>query len=241
MKFSVLIPAFNEEKNLKRCVDSVLATKYKDLEIWICDDCSTDNTASIINSFDCLKDNIYVIWHIKNEGRARSMNDMLKRCSGEIILKLDADMEIITKDIFKKLEKIYRDPKVGGVSIFGHTKSMERKQKGFAKIEYKLYNKVNERKKKMLPINSLDELKYPIDIHCWRKKLVPMIPPLIIHDDGYAALEVLRKEYKVVNGNIIIHHLKPPANLIDMIRVRKRGRNGWKQLEWIFNVKLKRW
>lgn len=239
VRFSVLIPAYNEEKYLKRCVDSI--PKRKNIEIWICDDCSTDDTAGVINSFNCIKNNIYVIWHLKNKGRAKSMDDMLKHARGDIILKLDADMEIISKDIFMKLIDIYKDSRVGGVAIFGHTKDIEKQQKGIAKLEYKFYNMINKRKEEMLPIDNLSGLTHPLDIHCWRKELVPHIPNDIIHDDGYAALKVLQQGYKIVNGKIIIHHLKPPANLIDMIRARKRGRDGWKQLEMLFDVKLKGW
>jgi glycosyltransferase involved in cell wall biosynthesis len=238
MKFSILIPAYNEEKYIKGCVDSVLATGYKDMEIWICDDCSTDNTTYIIGKLG-EKENVYCYWNTKNEGRSASMNNMLGKCHGEIILKLDADMEIVSKDIFEKLEKIYEDPKVGGVAIFGHTKEIEEKQKGIAKLEYLLYNIVDREKEKMLPIHGLCELTRPLDIHCWRKNLVPGIPSDIIHDDGYAALEVLRQGYSIVNGNIIINHLKPPMTIKEMFKVRNRGRKGWKQLRERFNIKVK--
>ena len=235
VKFSILIPAYNEEKYIERCINSI--PKQDNVEIWICDDCSTDDTYKILNKLDKRKDT-YIIWHGKNEGRAKTTSDLLWHARGNIILKLDADMEIISKDIFTKLIDIYKDGRVGGVAIFGHKRGFERRQKGWSRIEFMVYNMVDRRKAKILPIDNLKDLKHPLDIHCWRKELVPTIPSDIIHDDGYAALEILRQGYRIVNGNIIIHHLKPPSSLKEMYKVRKRGREGWKQLEKIFKVKL---
>lgn len=237
MKFSVLIPAYNEEKYIERCIKSI--PRQKNVEIIIGNDGSIDRTLEIILNLK-KKDkriNYYTNWN--NKGRAFIMNELLKEADGDIILKLDADMEIVSKDIFTKLTKIFKDPKVGGVSIFGHTKEIENQQKGFSKLEYKFYNYINKRKEEMLPIHNLSGLTRPLDIHCWRRKLVPNIPSDIIHDDGYAALEVLRQGYVIVKGDIIINHLKPPISFREMWKARGRGRKGWKQLEKMFGVKLK--
>lgn len=50
MKLSIIIPVYNSEKYLRRCVESVLAQTYKNLEIILVDDCSTDESWNICNS-----------------------------------------------------------------------------------------------------------------------------------------------------------------------------------------------
>ena len=103
-----------------------------------------------------------------------------------------------------------------------------------------VYELVNEVKKKMLPISNLAELKYPLDIHCARRKLIQSFPTNIVHDDGYMALEVLNKEYKIVHAEgVIINHLKPPMTKEQLLNVRTRGREGWKQLEELYDLNFK--
>ena len=48
---SIIVPVYNTESYLKRCVDSLLTQTYNNIEIILIDDCSTDNTFSIIENF----------------------------------------------------------------------------------------------------------------------------------------------------------------------------------------------
>ena len=60
-KISIIIPVYNGEKNIVKCVESVLNQSYKNTEIIIINDGSTDNTINILNYYKALNSNICVI------------------------------------------------------------------------------------------------------------------------------------------------------------------------------------
>ncbi len=67
LKISVIIPVYNVEKYLKRCLDSVISQTYKNLEIILIDDGSTDDSAVICDEY-AEKDNRIVLIHKSNVG-----------------------------------------------------------------------------------------------------------------------------------------------------------------------------
>lgn len=89
-KISIIIPVYNGEKNIVKCVESVLNQSYKNTEIIIINDGSTDNTIKILNYYKALNSNICVI-DKKNEGVSSARNDGIKISSGDYILFVDAD------------------------------------------------------------------------------------------------------------------------------------------------------
>lgn len=96
VKFSILIPTFNREKTLKRCIDSVLNQSLKDFEIWVVDDGSIDNTREVMGEImreD--EDNKVNYWRWeKNQERLIAQNFLAKLAKGEWFLFLDSDDEI---------------------------------------------------------------------------------------------------------------------------------------------------
>ena len=74
MKVSIIIPTYNSEKTLNRLLDSVVNQSYKNLEIILINDGSTDNSLKIINSFE-KKDKRIKIINQKNQGVSKSRNN----------------------------------------------------------------------------------------------------------------------------------------------------------------------
>lgn len=100
---SIIIPIYNSEKYLNRCIDSILNQTYSNLEIILIDDGSTDNSLKICEEYLNI-DNRIKIKHKKNEGTASARNMGLNMAKGEWIAFVDSD-DYIEKDMYEKLYK----------------------------------------------------------------------------------------------------------------------------------------
>lgn len=89
MKVSIIIPCHNEEKYLNRCIDSMLNQSYKNFELIIIDDASTDNSLEIIKIYKDKR--IKLIKNKKSLGGAKSRNEGIKNSKGEILFFIDSD------------------------------------------------------------------------------------------------------------------------------------------------------
>ncbi len=87
---TIIVPVYNREKYLKESLDSVLNQTYKNLEIILADDGSTDNSYSIIKYYEKLDPRIKVITH-KNGGICETMRRALLISNGEYIARCDSD------------------------------------------------------------------------------------------------------------------------------------------------------
>lgn len=96
---SVIIPAYNEEKRIKKCIDSVINQTYKNLEIIIINDGSTDNTLDVLNKINDKRLNIITI---KNHGQGHARNLGIEKSTGDLITFVDSD-DYIAEDMIEKL------------------------------------------------------------------------------------------------------------------------------------------
>lgn len=87
---SVIIPIYNVEKYLRACVDSVIGQTYRDLQIILVDDGSTDSSAQICDEYP-LKDKRIIVLHKENGGLSDARNAGLPLASGDFIFYLDSD------------------------------------------------------------------------------------------------------------------------------------------------------
>lgn len=87
---SVIVPVYNAEKYLDRCVESIVAQTYKNLEIILVDDGSTDNSPAICDAW-AKKDSRIRVIHKKNGGVSSARNAGLDACTGDYIGFADAD------------------------------------------------------------------------------------------------------------------------------------------------------
>mgnify|MGYP004514951015 CR=1 FL=1 len=87
---SVIVPVYNVEPYLKKCISSILCQTYKELEVIIVDDGSTDDSLSICKKFEC-SDNRVKVFHQENAGVSAARNFALEIMSGSYVLFVDAD------------------------------------------------------------------------------------------------------------------------------------------------------
>lgn len=102
MEISVIIPVFNGEKYLQRCVDSILAQSFTDFEVFLVNDGSTDGSGALCDAYARRDARVHVLHKEKSEGAGPARNSGLDAASGRFILFLDAD-DHIEKNMFELL------------------------------------------------------------------------------------------------------------------------------------------
>src|SRR3989344_5214574 len=96
-KINVVIVSWNVAQSLKRCLESVFTAKYPDLEVFVIDNTSTDDSVKIAKAFPGVK----VIANFNNIGFPKAINIGLRQSRGDYILLLNPDTRI-PKDFFAK-------------------------------------------------------------------------------------------------------------------------------------------
>lgn len=103
-KFSIIIPTYNVEKYVKKCLDSVMKQTFKDYEVIVTDDGSTDKTKSIVHKFDV------ELIESNHVGVSQARNLAINKAKGEYLVFLDSD-DWWDKELLEKLaESSKNDP-----------------------------------------------------------------------------------------------------------------------------------
>ena len=89
-KISIIIPAYNVEKYIAKCLDSVINQCYKNLDVIVVDDGSKDRTGCIIDDYS-VKDNRIRVVHQPNGGLPNARNTGIKYANGDYVMFLDSD------------------------------------------------------------------------------------------------------------------------------------------------------
>ena len=110
-KVSVLITAYNASRFIRHSIESVLRQSYPNIEVIVCDDCSTDNTLDVIRQFQ--DERIYVIQNPQNQGVSISRNNCIVRATGDFIAILDADDVWHINKIERQVRFLAANPDVG--------------------------------------------------------------------------------------------------------------------------------
>lgn len=158
---SIIVPAYNVENYLKRCLDSLCAQTYKNIEIILIDDGSVDKTPDICDEYAARDGRIKAV-HKNNEGVAAARNDALDLARGSMIAFSDAD-DHYERDMIQRLydEMICHDADMvtcgyyeeypdhidehgtgRGVAVFGRTDAYEDYLKMGGRIGSGLWNKL---------------------------------------------------------------------------------------------------
>ncbi len=98
---SIIVPVYNVEQYLEKCVKSIIRQTYKNIEIILIDDGATDSSGKICDKLK-LKDNRIKVIHKENGGLSDARNAGLKVAKGEYIGFVDSD-DYIKEDMFETL------------------------------------------------------------------------------------------------------------------------------------------
>ena len=128
-RFTVAISAYNIENYVKRAIDSVLNQTFKNYELLVIDDCSTDSTMEVIKQV--VGQNAKILQTKKNSGTAAaSRNIAIENAQGEYLLFLDGDDELYSNETLKEIDEHIKENKYDiiylGYENVGHTENYYR-------------------------------------------------------------------------------------------------------------------
>lgn len=121
IKVSVIVPCYNAEKFLDKCLDSLIGQTLKDIEIICVNDCAKDSTASILEKYAKQDNRIKIITHEKNQGLSAARNSGMAIATGEYIGFVDSDdfVELtMMEKLYSKAVKKDADLVIGNVFLY---------------------------------------------------------------------------------------------------------------------------
>ncbi len=139
-KISIIVPIYNVEKYIKRCVDSILKQTYKKLEILLVDDGSPDNCGKICDEYKKIDKRVKVI-HKKNGGLSDARNKGIENATGKYIMFVDSD-DYIEIDMVEYLYRLLKKNKCE-IAICNYIYDYSNKDKNYIAIDgtfEKIYN-----------------------------------------------------------------------------------------------------
>ena len=125
-KITVIVPVYNVENYLNKCLDSLINQTYKNLEIIVINDGSTDNSGEICQEY-AQKDNRIVYIEKENGGQSEARNMGLDRMTGSYVTFVDSDdwVELdYVENLYKKITKYQADIAVGNYYSFNEAEGM---------------------------------------------------------------------------------------------------------------------
>lgn len=112
MKISVIVPTYNEERDIEDCLKSLAKQNHKDFEVIVVDDGSRDDTLKVIRGFQSSVFSLQLLWQShKGPGAARNLG--VKKARGEVLVFVDADMTF-DRDFLKRLVQPIEEGKIKG-------------------------------------------------------------------------------------------------------------------------------
>lgn len=224
---TVLVPAYNEEKVLRRTLECILEASYPNKEIIVIDDGSTDRTYQIALDFS---DQGVKVVHRPNGGKCAALNFGLLFARGEIITIIDAD-SLIGKNALVEMIRHFRDPEVAATA--GNIKVLNRKNL----------------------LTNCQAVEYIVSINIFRKALdvfgkIPVVPGSlgayrrnVLEGSGFYDPDTLVEDFDVTiktlkTGRVVqasssaLCYTEAPETLSDFIKQRLRWYRGNFQVMW---------
>lgn len=223
-KISIIVPAFNEAKTIKKCIKSLQNLDYPNFEIIVIDDGSTDNTLEIASKYEYAK-----VFSQENQGKPIALNNGISHSSGEIILTVDADTELDREALRTIAKRFAANNKLGAVA-------------GNVKV-----------KREPTILNTIQSAEYATGINLVRKgqsvlgtvMIVPgpvaALKKEVIEEVGYFSddtfaedfditVKILKKGYEIEYEEASLAYTDTPKNTEDLIKQRRRWYRGMIQV-----------
>ena len=115
-KITVIMSAYNSSRTIKFAVNSILNQDYKNLELLVIDDASSDNTLELLITLENQNKNIKVFQNETNIGLTRSLNKLIKKVNSDYIARQDADDISVQNRISEQVKYLKKNPNKIGCS-----------------------------------------------------------------------------------------------------------------------------
>lgn len=132
MRFSIIIPVYNVEKYLERCLDSVINQTYKNFEAIVVNDGSTDSSQEIIDKYSVEYKSVIKSFYKENGGLSDARNFGIEKAKGEYLIFLDSDdcIDLNYLEVFNKEIEKYND-----IDLIRVPKKISNTENGDIKVE----------------------------------------------------------------------------------------------------------
>ena len=217
MQVSIVVNVYNEENNIAEFLDSLVELTFKDFELIVVDDGSTDSTMTIIDRYrDKLDIRTISLDHV---GLRNARNKGVRSSDKEIVITLDAD-EIIDKHCIERLVESFKDVKVGAVGGFTDVYGsnwLSRGRRTLNKMVFLLEKKRSRIKRAYGGCSA------------YRRKVIEELGGLRIDNvvgDTDIAIKMHEAGFIVMlRDDAVVYHKEPESLLATMQRELKQGQN----------------
>ena len=214
---SVIIPVYNGEKYIGRCLESVINQSYKQIEIVIVNDSSKDCSLEIIKQYLADNPNITLINNCTTLGAAESRNCGLKHTDSEYVLFLDCDDWIDINCIEKAVNKFHQNPQVD--IVIWEIKTSYSYNKISSRYSYCYNNVLTNKMALSLLSHTIDNeffLSPLLGCKLIKKELIDthniLFPATIYEDDMFTFLLFLySKKIALITGKCLYYYQHPES------------------------------
>lgn len=228
-RISIIIPAYNEENNIGSLIKNIQNQKlgdYRIFQILVVASGCTDNTVSIIKNLARKDRRITLISERERRGKAPAINLALDTNKSGTVAVIDADISL-REDTILKLVRGLQNKKVG--AAFARPVPVNTRKSLANRINHFIWDIHHEISLENKG-SSLDTLHFSGKAFAF-KHCIGHIPEHIINDDMYVAYQIVKQGLQVRYVPESVVYTKEPSNLRELIYLRKRIRQGHKQLE----------
>ena len=226
---TVIAPAYNEEKVIATTLNAILASEYRNMEILVIDDGSTDDTVGVVEAIAARHPRIRLIRQA-NAGKSAAANNALSQARGEIVVAVDADT-IVSADAIPKLVAHFADPGVTAVCGNVEVGNVNGVFTAFQAIEYVTSQNFDRRAFSSLNCISV----VPGALGAWRRDAVLAAGGYSdesLTEDADLTLTILRRGGRVVYEPEAYGRTEAPESLGALLRQRFRWTYGTYQCLW---------
>lgn len=207
IKFSIIIPVYNVEQYLLRCIESVERQNYSNVEVLLIDDGSTDSSSALCDEFASKYDNIKV-YHKENGGLSDARNYGISKATGDYLILLDSDdyiSEVACQEFYNIIIQCEFYPDVVAANIVRHINDISITTKRTTDIsdiktgsEF-LLNELQNNTYFVEAVSAIYNRKFIIDNNLFFEKGQ-------LHEDEDFTPRVYLSAEKVINSDIPFYH-----------------------------------